>query len=226
MDDIFAALLAEFEDAGLWKDGIELIGSWSFLLYQRHLGVRKLPVRTQDIDFLLPRPYPKRALLDISERLKTLGFRSATASDGSTYFLHPVLKLEFIVPERGKGDSDSPRVVALGIRAIPLRFMDMLFRDSIVLKEAGANVRVPKPINFSLHKLIIAQRRKNKEKKPRDIEQAVYTMEIVAPADFEKGFDECPRKWRTLVTQSLQEALDILPLERPLLARYGVTPHV
>lgn len=225
MDDIFAALLAEFEDAGLWRDGVELIGSWSFLLYQRHLGVRKFPVRTQDVDFLLPRPYPKRALIDIGARLQKLGFRSASASDGSTYFLHPDLKLEFIVPERGEGDSDSPRVQPLGIRAISLRFMDMLLRDSIVLKEAGAHVRVPKPLNFCLHKLIIAQRRKNKAKRPRDIEQAICTLDIIAPSDFKAGLAACPKGWRSLIEKSLQEALESLPLERAVLMRHGVAPQ-
>jgi len=49
-----------FERHGLWDEGVELIGSWCFYLYQRHLGVKAYPFKTQDIDFLLPYPYRGR----------------------------------------------------------------------------------------------------------------------------------------------------------------------
>jgi len=96
MDELFLRLLRLFDELGLWKDGVELVGSWSFLLYQRHLGVRPLPLRTQDIDFLLPWPYPQRPHLDLAGPLAELGFRSARNPDGSNYFIHPELKLEFL----------------------------------------------------------------------------------------------------------------------------------
>ena len=74
MDALFLKLLKLFDELGLWKDGVELIGSWSFLLYQRHLGVRPLPLRTQDVDFLLPWPYPARSTVGLSDALSELGF--------------------------------------------------------------------------------------------------------------------------------------------------------
>ena len=52
MEDLFQKILKTFAELGLWADGVELIGSWSFLLYQRHLGVRPFPLITQDVDFL------------------------------------------------------------------------------------------------------------------------------------------------------------------------------
>ena len=226
VDDLFEQILAAFDKAGLWRDGVELIGSWSFLLYQRHLGVRRMPLRTQDVDFLLPRPYPKRAEIDLGEGLERLGFRRAAATTiGSTYFLHPELKIEFLAPERGKGDESAWPVKALGVSAIPLRFMDMLLKDSITVKEGSAHVRVPSPLNFSLHKLLIAQRRKNKAKKERDIEQAVYVLEILEPERFRQELTDCPRKWRSLIEKSLKEAWDLLPLERTTLAKFGFAPQ-
>lgn len=181
MDEIFLGLLRLFEELGLWKDGVALIGSWSFLLYQRHLGVRSLPLRTQDIDFLLPRPYPAQREIDLTKALEGLGFRVGRNADGSNYFMHPELKLEFLSPERGKGDADAPPVRALGVRASSLRFMDMLLKDSIIVRESGINVRVPSPLAFCLHKLIIAQRRTKRDKREKDIQQAVYVLEIVKP---------------------------------------------
>lgn len=107
MDALFLRLLKLFDELGLWNDGVELIGSWSFLLYQRHLGVGALPLRTQDVDFLLPLPYPSRSTVGLSAALSELGFRSANNPDGSTFFIHPELKLEFLSPERGKGGLDA-----------------------------------------------------------------------------------------------------------------------
>jgi hypothetical protein len=50
-------ILKVLADNNLFNEGVELIGSWCFHLYQKHLGVEKFPLRTQDIDFLIPNPY-------------------------------------------------------------------------------------------------------------------------------------------------------------------------
>lgn len=72
MDALLLKLLELFEEIGFWNDGVQLIGSWSFLLYQRHLGVRSFPLRTQDVDFLLPWPYPERDFVNLADRLAKL----------------------------------------------------------------------------------------------------------------------------------------------------------
>ena len=43
-------ILKVFADNNLFNEGVELIGSWCFQLYQRHLGAKSFPLRTQDID--------------------------------------------------------------------------------------------------------------------------------------------------------------------------------
>jgi len=188
VEDLFQKILKVFAGLGLWADGVELIGSWSFLLYQRHLGVRPLPLRTQDVDFLLPWPYPSGRTVALSSALSELDFRSVTTATGAMYFAHPDLKIEFLVPERGKGGLDYRLVKSLGVRAVPLRFLDMLLKDSIMLNEGGVAVRVPKPFNYCLHKLIIAQRRKDADKREKDIQHAVYVLEILEPAEFKPTF--------------------------------------
>ena len=55
---------------------------------------------------------------------------------------HPELKLEFLSPERGKGGLDSRQIRSLGLRAISIRFMDMLLKDSIFMNEENVRVRV------------------------------------------------------------------------------------
>lgn len=227
MEDLFQSILKAFAHLGLWSDGVELIGSWSFLLYQRHLGVRPLPLRTLDVDFLLPWPYPAARLVDLSAALGALGFEPRTAGSGSTYFAHPELKIEFLVPERGKGGFDYREVKPLGVRAVPLRFLDMLLKDPITLKEAGVTVRVPKPLNYCLHKLIIAQRRRGpnrEEKREKDIQHATCVLEILSPEEFKEALSGLSPKWREFAEKSLEFAWEHFPLERPTLSRFMEEP--
>jgi hypothetical protein len=51
MVDLISKILAVFADNNLFEEGVELIGSWCFKLYQKHLGVENFPLRTPDIDF-------------------------------------------------------------------------------------------------------------------------------------------------------------------------------
>lgn len=223
MADLFQKVLQVFDRIGLWEDGIELIGSWSFLLYQRHLGVPDAPLRTQDIDFLLPRPYPKRTAVDLEAALSELGFRMKFTSSGVAQFFHPDLKLEFLMPERGSGKEEPRTVKSLGIKAVQLRYLDILLDKPVILQEGTVNVRVPKPLNFCLHKLIIAQRRKNKDKREKDIDQALYTLRILEPGEFQKTLDSLPKGWRALISKSLKQAWNLFPIHYPILEKFSPT---
>ena len=57
MIKLVADILQVFADNNLFNEGVELIGSWCFQLYQKHLGAKSFPLRTIDIDFLIPNPY-------------------------------------------------------------------------------------------------------------------------------------------------------------------------
>jgi len=84
---------------------------------------------------------------------------------------------------------------------------------------------VPKPLNFCLHKLVIAQRRAKKDKREKDIQQAVYILAILDPKDLRFALVELPPKRRQLARKSLEAAWDLFPLERSALARHGLTPQ-
>ena len=53
-------IIKVFDDNDLFDEGVQLIGSWCFQLYQKHLGAPRFPLMTQDIDFLIPNPYRGR----------------------------------------------------------------------------------------------------------------------------------------------------------------------
>ena len=103
--------------------------------------------------------------------------------------------------------------------------MDMLLKDSIIVKEGNIRVRVPNPLNFSLHKLVIAQRRAKSDKREKDILQAVYVLAVLEPAEFKGGFEYLPPNWKKLAKKSFVMAWDLFPLERPTLERHGLAPQ-
>lgn len=47
MLEFIGDILKVISKNGLFDEGVELIGSWSFLVYQKYLGARSLPFVTQ-----------------------------------------------------------------------------------------------------------------------------------------------------------------------------------
>ena len=199
-------ILAVFERHGLWDEGIELIGSWCFYLYQRHLGAKPYPFKTQDIDFLLPYPYRGRTKVDLIEELKRLGFQHDFRPDGSIYLWNAELRIEFLIPERGRGRDKAVEIKSLAVKAMPLRFVDMLLRHPISVKESGVMVSLPDPAAFCLHKLLIAKRRKRPDSRLKDIEQALHVASIVKPAMLRRIYRELPKTWQNTVLDTLQQS--------------------
>ncbi len=130
-----ADILKVFADNNLFEEGVELIGSWCFQLYQKHLGAKGFPLRTQDIDFLIPNPYHGKEHLDFIEQIEKLGYSHDFKSDGSIYLWNADLKIEFITPEKGGGVDGSIKIKKLGINAIPLRFVNLLLDNPIKILE-------------------------------------------------------------------------------------------
>jgi len=212
MVDLVQQILKVFSDYDLFNEGVELIGSWCFHLYQKHLGARRFPLRTLDIDFLLPHPYRGKEHKGFIDRLEGLGFRSEFNSDGSLFLWNAELKIEFIVPERGRGIESSVENRQLGLRAMPLRFVGMLLEEPIIVEENGVKVRIPDPSHFCIHKLILASRRKESDKKLKDLEQALLTFAIAEPKKLQKIFRSLPEKWRKSAISILEKAGEDLPL--------------
>lgn len=207
-------ILAVFERHGLWDEGVELIGSWCFYLYQRHLGVKPYPFKTQDIDFLLPYPYRGRTKVDLVDELKRLGFQHDFKPDGSIYLWNAELRIEFLIPERGRGRDTAVEIKALAVKATPLRFVDMLLQHPISITEGSVTVSVPDPASFCLHKLLVANRRKWAEKRAKDIEQALHVAPIAKKAVLKRVYQELPKTWQRTIIQTLERTLQSTVLLR------------
>ncbi len=205
-------ILKVFSDNNLFNEGVELIGSWCFQLYQKHLGAKNFPLRTQDIDFLIPNPFHGKNHLGFIKQLEDLGFNFDFRRDGSLYLWNAELKIEFITPEKGRGSDDSIKIRKLGFNAIPLRFVALLLNNPITITEGGIKILVPNPTNFCLHKLIIASRRRNIDKSLKDLQQAICTSVILDSKEIQKLFISLPKKWKQAILRMLEKSKRELPM--------------
>ena len=213
MLDSVQQILKVFEKNNLFNEGVELIGSWSFLLYQKYLGVPQFPLRTQDIDFLIPNPFTGKLHEEFINQLMELGFQKDFRRDGSLFLYNAELLIEFITPEKGRGVEEAIRVKQLGLRAIPLRFVNLLLDKSIMVEDNGLKIRIPHPCHFCLHKLIISSRRRKPDKALKDFQQAVYTSMILEKKELQELFVALPKPWQKVILNVLDKNMDTLPLD-------------
>lgn len=212
MVNLIGRVLKVFADNRLFDEGVELIGSWCFHLYQKHLGAKDFPLRTQDIDFLIPNPFKGKEHIDFIEQLEKLGFNRDFKRDSSMYLWNADLKIEFMTPEKGRGADGSIRVKNLGFNAIPLRFVSLLLEDPITVVDNGSKIRIPNPDNFCLHKLIVASRRRKIDKSIKDLQQAICTSVIADPKKMQGVFNTLPKKWKQAIIKMLEKSRQELPL--------------
>jgi hypothetical protein len=225
--DLTEPLLAVFRvltKQKLWDAGFEIIGSWCFLLYQKYLPIDKYPLKTEDLDILIPRPFKGEAF-NLNEFLQRLGFSQQFHPDGSMYFSGNRIKIEFLTRERRNGTQPPRHIKEIALTPQELRFMDILFVDSMVLKLGrGIRARVPSPSAFFLHKLFIAARPERRAKREKDIRQAVATGKYILTEEAETArlldlWAGLSKKWKTRIRKSLTGAVDIAPLEQGVIRR-------
>lgn len=212
MDKLILQIIEVFAKNNLFNEKVELIGSWCFNLYVKHLGAKPFPLKTQDIDFLIPNPFKGKEHKELVDDLQELGFNIEFNQSGSIYLWNTELKIEFLTPQKGKGDDNTIKIEKLGIYAIPLRFVTLLLEKPIIIKENNNNILLPNPNNFCLHKLIIASRRKNIDKSLKDIQQAICTSIITDPTELKILFLSLPKKWKQSIFKMLDKSKKLFPL--------------
>jgi hypothetical protein len=202
------------DKAGVLKDVI-LVGSWCTLFYRDFFGRGRYiaPLKTLDMDLLIPRPSAVKTVVDVAELLKDLGFVVGfTGSQGYIRLEHPQLIVEFLVPERGR-PSDKPYPLPnLGLNAQALRFLDFLAQDTITTNVEGVCVRLPHPANFALHKLLVLSRRTGHDKQAKDKQAAMRVLEALIEKgqddSIRKAFGTMSRRWQGKVRRQLADPLD------------------
>jgi hypothetical protein len=206
-------VLRRLHQAGV-LDGIVVAGSWCMLFYQAYFDRCAFTptIRTRDLDLAVPIPTRFRASTDVTDLLGDLGFVvDFRGREGHMRLLHPDLILEFLVPDRGRGSSEAFDIAELGVNAQPLRFLDLSLTETVTVDFRGIPVRLPHPVRFALHKLIVAERRKDSDKAGKDRSQAVMVMDaIIESGDallLRDVYAALPRKWRLMIIESIAQQI-------------------
>jgi len=207
--DLCLEVLRRMKREGI-LDKIMLVGSWCVLLYEDYFkGKSILPVlRTRDLEFLFPVPLRLDRKTDLYDLLKDLGFvLDYKGEQGYIIFQHPDLILEFLVPARGRDSGKPFPLDQLGINAQALRFMDALARNPIQMLFDDVKVTLPHPVDFALHKLLIAGRRKEGTKAEKDRAQAIALLTALNDSGETETIhtvhDAMPKSWRKTIKREL-----------------------
>ncbi len=203
-------VLKIFQKEGVLRH-LLVAGSWCLYFYQFYFDKQQpiATLRTRDVDFLIPEPSSMKIKINLPELLKDLGFvTDFRGEEGYIRLIHPEFFIEFLVTEKGRSLTKAVPLPQLGMNAQALRFMDILYLETITLKVKGVEIRLPHPACFLLHKIIIYNRRPETEKRAKEIEQINRILDFLEKEDglcsLKRVFLKLHEKWRTKVINNLE----------------------
>lgn len=211
--------------AGVFRLGGTLIGTQAFRCYEGELGLRiglDQSAMTDDVDIAsferLSIVLEDRVSEPLAEVFRDLSFAPLPSLEG-----HRVWRwrqtgqqtlVEFLTPAFGaeEGIRDLP---ALGVSAQALHYLNYLIAQPIrvpLLYRAGFLIQVPRPERFAIHKLIVADRRRDGPdalKARKDRAQAEFLIRALAeerPDDLREAYQAALAvgpAWRARLEASL-----------------------
>lgn len=213
-------VFATFVDAlGPARQHVVIIGGWAFRLFGLHpLSAEQPPVIvTNDLDVMIA-SQPGTGFIG---RLERAGFqprfKTGEESPPVTDYVHrdnlgaPV---EFLVSER-RGRKAAPSTLSIdGVNAQTLRGLEPLLVQPFQVKiaaargfpvAADAEVRIPNPIAFALHKLIVSKQRIDRRKREKDVLYAFDTVVLFAAR--ERELAECGAAVTKSLTRTMVSSL-------------------
>ena len=150
-----------------------LIGTWVMFFYRAIHDIR-YAASTSDIDMAVQVAYRKGgSIIDLEKVLQEIGAISDLSSDGLLRFIIPEFRIEFITQNKGSRtkEQDIVFIPEWNINAQPLPFIRMLLDFTEKVSIGDFYVRIPVPEAFFVHKVIIANRRRDSSKKEKDLDQ-------------------------------------------------------
>jgi hypothetical protein len=168
-------LLRGLASKNFFVDGI-LCGSWTMLVYRQYNKLA-YTLRTDDIDFAVE--MAKSCVADIPAILNELGYLPLMDADGLEKFIKGTFSIEFLVHRKGGKEVPYVDVKKMQIRAQALPFMSILYHDPVTVDFGDFSIRVPNLESYFLHKLIVAQRRKQPSKAEKDLDQCASLIPAI-----------------------------------------------
>ncbi len=211
--DLVVQVLTRFEENNI-LDKIVLVGSWCIPLYKDYFAAVRYytPIRTRDIDFMIPLRTKFAPGGSIPAMLRDLGFVMTVDSISDNMKLeHHEFSVEFLVPDIGRGLPSPYNIPSLNINAQPLRYLNLLTDKVITVKVGNIDVRVPHPALFALHKLIVSGRRTKPEKQEKDISDGLRIMKALIDI---KDTGYLIEKYRSLPAKWKKEIIGVLKAEK------------
>ena len=202
-------------------------GGWVPLMYYHYLLADKSrePIRTRDIDLLVDIQVPMVGDKTMDRLLLEAGFESIFKSSDTPPVIHyegtidgEEVEIEFLTDQRGPRD-DVVIEVQKGLHAEALRFISIPIGHAIEvtvddLRIGGEyhplRVKIPSPEAYIFHKGLIFERRKDKQKKAKDL---YYIFDILANCpelkegiiEGLKGFEKEYPSWFSRFIKNLQK---------------------
>lgn len=233
LDATSGSLVANLAKSGAFRVGGVLVGTIAFLLYEGELGLRLAAdetARTSDIDlasFERHSDSDELPKLEIPELLESCRFDPLPSlendktwrwrqEDGTTL-------VEFLTPSF-RDDEGLRELPQFGVSARALHHLDYVIShplDVAAVYRDGILVKAPRPEKFAIHKLIVADRRRDgldSLKAHKDLMQAEILMSILAedrPSDLIDAYEEAMSRgphWRERLDATLTRAPQVAAL--------------
>jgi hypothetical protein len=205
-------ILKALNEEGLLEHFL-VVGSWCVYFY-KHMFKDALNAplwKTTDIEF--DTSFLKKASkkVDITRFLRGFGFLvKYHGEDGYTTYEHPDLIVEFLVPQVGDGRTNPYKIPGFGFNPQPMRFLSLLEEEIIMVDYNGLTIRVPHPVNYAIHKLIISAERKNPAKAEKDRQQALALWDMIKESGGEDTLKSVFEKLSSRQQKLARKSLEIL----------------
>jgi hypothetical protein len=209
-------------NAGLFEQGVVLIGTAAFQTYACIVGFypRSAGLTTQDADLLVASFVDGDERKDMETILKRANptFKALMQHDDrlpKVFKSDDDLRVD-VLTKFGRGRKSPILIEKLGCSAEALPFMEYLAEESmeaVALYGTGVLVRVPPPLRYAAHKLLVAQERRGRflPKKTKDLAQARDLIDIFLETDTASLADVLDDvrsrgpKWKANISASLRE---------------------
>jgi len=233
IDPTTGSLFAALANAGVFRLRGTLVGTHAFRLYEGELGVRfafDQTAVTGDVDIAsfeklslalgdVAEPQVEAVLADFSFE-PAPGLAAPGSESARTWrwrqSRNDVL-VEFLTPSFEETEGVRP-VKALGVSAQSLHYLNYVLAEPIkaaAVYRSGVLVQIPRPERFAIHKLIVADRRRegaDSLKSRKDRLQAEFLIEVLAedrPGDLKDAYEDAlargPR-WAERLQRSLKSS--------------------
>jgi hypothetical protein len=215
-------ILEVLANAGLFKRGLTLVGTVAYQAYACIVGsyLAASAYATRDMDLSVAEFVAGEDEEDIGSTLKRAdaSFKPlwhATDTRLPRVFQSASFRVE-ILTRYGRGRQTPVPIESLGCAAEALSFQEYPVEETmevVALYGSGVLIRVPTPLRYAVHKLIVAQQRKRTElaKKQKDLRQAEELIDIFLETDdvaLQDALDEARsrgKSWRSAINASLGE---------------------